>query len=117
MAVVFAAAAAVASAAALRGAGSHGPGKTGQASGGFALPAAARFPGRAAVEAADRGIHAHEGAQTWNAICRQIEADFKRGEFRLGALAGIDLIARALRQHFPRAGGDADELPNQPALL
>lgn len=66
---------------------------------------------------ADRGIHAIEGAQTWNAICRQIEVDFRRGEFRRGALAGIDMIARTLRRHFPRAGGDADELPNQPVLL
>ena len=66
---------------------------------------------------ADRGIQAHEGADTWNAICRQIETAFKRGEFRTGALDGIESISSVLRRHYPRAGGDADELPNQPALL
>lgn len=65
----------------------------------------------------DRGIDAHEGAHTWNAISREIEDAFRRGEYRRGALAGVDLVARALRRHYPRAGGDADELPNQPVLL
>ena len=66
---------------------------------------------------ADRGIHAMAGADTWNAICRQIEAAFRRGDYRAGALAGIDAVARVLRHHFPRQGGDANELPDQPVLL
>jgi uncharacterized membrane protein len=66
---------------------------------------------------ADRGIHALEAADRWSAICREIETAFRRGEYRLGALAGIDSAARVLRRHFPREGGDANELPDQPVLL
>ena len=66
---------------------------------------------------ADRGIPAHEGAHAWDAICRQIEAACRSAEYRLGALAGIDSVAHVLRRHYPREGGDANELPNQPVLL
>ena len=66
---------------------------------------------------ADRGIHAHAGAQAWSDISRQLEAAFKRGDFRLGAVAGVDAVARVLRRHFPREGGDGNELPDQPVLL
>jgi uncharacterized membrane protein len=66
---------------------------------------------------ADRGIHALEAADTWNAICRQIEPAFRRGEYRAGALAGIASAAQVLRRHFPHEGGDANELTDQPVLL
>lgn len=66
---------------------------------------------------ADRGIHTREGEQSWNAVCRQIEAACRSGAYRQGALAAIDSVARVLRRHYPREGGDANELPNQPVLL
>lgn len=33
---------------------------------------------------ADRGIHAHEGQETWSAICREAEAAFGRADYYLG---------------------------------
>lgn len=66
---------------------------------------------------ADRGIHAQVGSDTWRAICSEIETAFKRDDFRLGALAGIASVASVLHRHYPCAGGDGDELPDQPVLL
>ena len=66
---------------------------------------------------ADRGIHTHAGAQAWSDISRQLETAFKRADFHLGAVAGVDAVARVLRRHFPREGGDDNELPDQPVLL
>ncbi len=66
---------------------------------------------------ADRGIHAHEATATWNDICRQIEAAFGRAEYQSGAVAGIEAIARTLRQHFPKRASPSNELPDEPVLL
>jgi len=66
---------------------------------------------------ADRGIHAHEGADTWSAICRQIETAFRQADYRAGALLGVEAVARALKQHFPHRGGHPNELPDEPAVL
>lgn len=66
---------------------------------------------------ADRGIQTHAGAQIWSAISHQLEAAFQRGDFRSGAVAGVDEVARVLCQHFPREGGDGNELPDQAVLI
>lgn len=66
---------------------------------------------------ADRGIHACVPAAEWEAICRHMEAAFLQGRYEEGALAGIAAVTRLLQQHFPAAGGQADELSNRPALL
>ncbi len=66
---------------------------------------------------ADRGIHAHEGPDTWNAICEQIEAAFRQADYRAGALLGVAAVARALKKHYPQRGGHPNELPDEPAVL
>lgn len=66
---------------------------------------------------ADRGINAHESAGTWSAICRQLEAAFKRDEYESGAIAAIEAVARTLQQHFPATGVQVNELPDAPTLL
>lgn len=72
---------------------------------------------RAVEIVADRGIHAHESATTWSAICRQIEAAFARRDYEAGAKAGIEAVAQSLRRHFPRRGVHGNELPDEPVLL
>ncbi len=66
---------------------------------------------------ADRGIHAKVGTEGWEAVCRQMEAEFRAGRFEAGALAGIKVTGELLRKHFPDTTGDTDELPNPPAVL
>jgi len=72
---------------------------------------------RAVEIVADRGIYAHEATATWGVICRQIEAAFGRDEYEAGATAGIEAVARSLRQHFPRPDVHGNELPDELALL
>lgn len=66
---------------------------------------------------ADRGIHEREGAATWSAISRQLEAAFGRAEYQSGALVGIEAVAGTLGRHFPHRGPDTNELPDEPVLL
>lgn len=66
---------------------------------------------------ADRGIARRVGAERWEGICRAIEADFRAGRWREGAVAGIDAIHDALATVVPAAGGPANELPDAPVML
>lgn len=66
---------------------------------------------------ADRGIHAYVGATKWEAICHEMEAMFRRGEFEAGVLLGIDRISALLQQHFPPLQDYGNELSDAPVLL
>jgi len=66
---------------------------------------------------ADRGIHHHVGTQGWESICKQMEAEFRRGEFESGVLLGIEQIGAALKQHFPVSAKKENELPDKPLVI
>lgn len=66
---------------------------------------------------ADRGIHAKVGASEWDAICREMEATFRRGEYQHGLIDGILAISQHLRQHFPVRDSGKNELSNKPVVL
>jgi len=66
---------------------------------------------------ADRGIDRKVGAQGWEAICHDMEAAFRRGEFEAGTLKGIRQIGKVLQEHFPAAGANKNELPDAPLVL
>jgi uncharacterized membrane protein len=66
---------------------------------------------------ADRGIHARVGSESWEAVCRQMEAAFRQGDFERGVLAGIRAVSEHLRRHYPAQGPQANEVPNRPAVL
>lgn len=67
---------------------------------------------------ADRGIHAHVGAQGWEAICHAMEAEFRAGRFESGVLAGIQAVGKHLAARYPKRGETGtDELPDQPVVL
>ena len=51
---------------------------------------------------ADRGIDEKVGASGWSKICRDMEADFKAGNFEVGVIKGIEAVSRQLAAHFPR---------------
>ncbi len=76
---------------------------------------------RAVEIVADRGISASVKTAEWEAICRDVERQFRAGRFAEGALAAVAGVAQLLGRHFPaEAGGEAgstNELPNQPVLL
>jgi uncharacterized membrane protein YgcG len=54
---------------------------------------------------ADRGVHARLGQETWEKICREMEAAFQAGNFEQGVLAGIRSVGGHLARHYPYAGG------------
>jgi uncharacterized membrane protein len=67
---------------------------------------------------ADRGIHAHVGTKTWNAVCRKMETAFRGGRFAEGLEAGLAEINALLAKHYPRDGGArGNELPDRPVVL
>jgi uncharacterized membrane protein len=66
---------------------------------------------------ADRGIHAKVGAEGWEAICKEMEGEFRQGRFEAGAFRGVQAVGQHLRKHFPQTGIDENELPNRPTLI
>jgi uncharacterized membrane protein len=66
---------------------------------------------------ADRGVHARVGAAGWEAVCREMEAAFRAGQFEQGALAGVQAVGNHLAAHYPGDGSVRNELPNRPVVL
>jgi uncharacterized membrane protein len=66
---------------------------------------------------ADRGINAKVAQAEWDAICRRMEAAFKKGEFEAGSIAAIKDITALLVAHFPSLDENPNELPDQPVVL
>jgi uncharacterized membrane protein len=65
---------------------------------------------------ADRGIHARVG-EGWEAICREMEQRFRRGEFEAGVIAGVRAVGAHLQRHFGKTQGGPNELPDRPVVL
>ena len=66
---------------------------------------------------ADRGIAARVAQAEWDAICRAMEASFRKGEWRQGALQAVARAGELLAQHFPAGSNNPNELPDQPLVL
>ncbi len=66
---------------------------------------------------ADRGIHVRLGAETWEVICREMEAAFREGRFEAGVLAGMHAVGEHLARHFPARNGKPNEMPDRPVVL
>ena len=66
---------------------------------------------------ADRGIDAKVGAARWQAICREMETDFRNGRFKTGVLKGIAAVSRELATYFPPDAHPRNELPDKPIVI
>jgi len=66
---------------------------------------------------ADRGIDVHVGAAGWEKICRDMETDFRRGDFEAGVIGGIAAVSKQLATHFPPQGPHRNELPDSPVAM
>ena len=66
---------------------------------------------------ADRAIAAHVTKAEWAALCGEIAARFGQGDPAAGCCFAVRSVGQRLARHFPAAGGDGNELPNQPVLL
>jgi uncharacterized membrane protein len=72
---------------------------------------------RAVEIVADRGIHVRLGQESWEVICRKMEAAFRAGAFEAGALAGIYAVGEHLARHFPARSGKANEMSDSPVVM
>ncbi|MEO6922633.1 MAG: TPM domain-containing protein, partial [Bryocella sp.] len=67
---------------------------------------------------ADRGIAAKVAQGEWQPVCALMQQHFARGEYEVGAIAGVAAIGKLLALHFPANGlRNPDELPDRPVLL
>lgn len=66
---------------------------------------------------ADRGIAPRVPQAEWDAICRAMEANYRRGEWRHGALQAVARAGELLIRHFPAGANNPNELPDQPLVL
>ena len=66
---------------------------------------------------ADRGIHRQVGDERWRAICGEIEARYRKGDFLNGSVIGIEKISAELAHCFPARGGEKNEQSDRPVLL
>jgi uncharacterized membrane protein len=66
---------------------------------------------------ADRGIDAHVGHEAWESICREMEAEFRVGQFERAVIKGIEAVSRELAIHFPPQGPHRNELPDKPVVM
>jgi uncharacterized membrane protein len=66
---------------------------------------------------ADRGINAKVATEGWERICREMEADFRAGNFERGVIKGVDAVSRELAKHFPKVDGGPNELPDTPVVI
>jgi uncharacterized membrane protein len=66
---------------------------------------------------ADRGVHASLGQATWEAVCREMEAAFRRGLFEDGVISGVRSVGAHLARHYPHTGIKINELPDKPVMI
>lgn len=75
------------------------------------------FADHAVEIVADRGIAAKVATETWQQICQNMLAYFKRNEFVEGLEQGLKEISIVLTEYFPRnIPVSIDELPNDVIL-
>ncbi|HVZ32240.1 MAG TPA: TPM domain-containing protein, partial [Polyangiaceae bacterium] len=63
---------------------------------------------------ADRGIHLHVGAESWQRLVNRVVADIRAGRAAQGVAAAIDSIGESLARHFPPEPDDINELADAP---
>ncbi len=66
---------------------------------------------------ADRGVHSKLGQATWEAVCKEMEAAFRQGQFEQGVTDGIRRVGNHLAQHYPHADSKSNELPDRPVVI
>ncbi len=66
---------------------------------------------------ADRGIHLRVPGEEWEAVCRMMESEFQRGEYRAGAVRGVEQVTVLLRKHFPALIPPREDLSSSPVVM
>ncbi|MEK8090447.1 TPM domain-containing protein [Thermithiobacillus plumbiphilus] len=65
----------------------------------------------------DRGVSEKIPQNIWEAICHEMEAAFRAGQFEAGVLRGIERTGELLAEYFPPGKAGPNELPDAPVFL
>lgn len=65
----------------------------------------------------DRGIAKRVDQSDWDAVAKVMQTAFRQGDFRQGALAGIERITDLLAAHFPANKDNPNELSDRPVII
>jgi len=60
----------------------------------------------------DQGINEKVSENFWDDVKNEMQGFFKEGKFTEGIIAGVEKSGEKLKEFFPRAEDDVDELPN-----
>ena len=74
----------------------------------FVLPRSQKF-----AVIGDEGVHKKCGPEFWQRLVESMREHFKREEFTAALVEAIETAGQLLAQHFPRQGGDRNELSDQ----
>ncbi|HEV2842027.1 MAG TPA: TPM domain-containing protein [Chthoniobacterales bacterium] len=74
----------------------------------FVLPRARKF-----AVIGDEGVHQKCGPQFWQEKVDRMREHFKREEFTGALVEAIEAAGQLLAEHFPRQGGDRNELSDE----
>lgn len=66
---------------------------------------------------ADHGFDDRVNETEWRKVCDTVDGYFERGEWRTGALAGIEAVTKLAAREFPAPDTVRNELPNRPVVL
>ena len=72
---------------------------------------------RAVEIVADRAIAAQIPAAEWAVVCGDVSERFRQGDAASACCVAVRSVALRMARCFPAAGGNGNELPNQPVLL
>ena len=61
----------------------------------------------------DQAMHAKVGEDFWNAARDAMQAHFEKNELVTGIVAGVRRVGEKLKQHFPAAENNPNELPDK----
>ncbi len=73
----------------------------------FVAPRAQKF-----AVIGDEGVHQKCGAEFWQRLVAAMAEHFRKENFTVALIDGIENAGQLLAQHFPRRADDRNELPN-----
>ena len=74
----------------------------------FVAPRARKF-----AVVGDDGVHQKCAEEYWTQLVNSMREHFQKEDFTRALLEAIERTGELLRQHFPRQGGDPNELPDE----
>lgn len=73
----------------------------------FVAPRAHKF-----AVVGDTAVHARCGDEFWTLLAQEMSGHFRKSEFTIGIVHGVQKAGELLAKHFPRRPGDTNQLPD-----